>query len=81
MCYEILHYFIKDLSTRNYWTAIDYFIAEFKDSNKFSIKLAILSKMTPLVKKKQMETLMKIFEDVLEYRANESIFTKSCNPL
>ena len=37
--------------------------------------------MTPLMKKTQVETVMKIIEDVLEYCAYESVFTKSCNPL
>jgi hypothetical protein len=49
--------------------------------SKYEVKIALVQKLKPFMKKHQAETLMEIFDVVLKKPANESIFKQNINPL
>jgi hypothetical protein len=51
------------------------------DLSKYEVKIALLQRLKPFMKKPQAEKIMKIFEEVLSEPAENSIFRQNINPL
>jgi hypothetical protein len=51
------------------------------DLSKYEVKIALLQRLKPFMKKQQAEKMMKIFEEVLSEPAENSIFRQNINPL
>lgn len=49
--------------------------------SKYEVKIALVQKLKPFMKKYQAEAMMEIFDEVLRKPANESIFKQNINPL
>ena len=49
--------------------------------SKYEVKIALVQKLKPFMKKYQAEAFMEIFDVVLKKPANESIFKQNINPL
>ena len=81
IAYEICHFFLADLLKKNYYDVFDQLFDYFRESDQYDVKLALLLKTLPLIKKEQVFRLMKDFDDVLKYPSTESIFKKSVNPI
>lgn len=47
----------------------------------YEIKLTLLQKLMPLMKTQEANNLMKTFDEVLDYPADQSIFRMNINPL
>ena len=49
--------------------------------SKYEVKIALVQKLKPFMKKYQAEEFMEIFDVVLKKPANECIFKQNINPL
>jgi hypothetical protein len=66
----------------NYLTVFEILQYQFKfDMSKYEVKIALLQKLKPFMKKSQAENFMEIFDVVLKKPANDSIFKKNINPM
>jgi hypothetical protein len=66
----------------NYLPVFEILQDQFRfDMSKYEVKIALVQKLKPFMKKYQAEELMEIFDVVLKKPANESIFKQNINPL
>jgi hypothetical protein len=49
--------------------------------SKYEVKIALVRKLQPFMKKNQAEAFMEIFDVVLKKPANQSIFKQNINPI
>ena len=49
--------------------------------SKYEVKIALVQKLKPFMKKFQAEEFMEVFDIVLKKPANESIYKQNINPL
>jgi hypothetical protein len=80
--FECARIFLADLLLVPYLACFDVLGDHFKnDLSKYEVKIALLQRLRPFMKKAQAEKIMKIFEEVLSEPAENSIFRQNINPL
>lgn len=82
IAFETVRVFLADLLQVPYLAAFDVLGDHFKnDLSKYEVKVALLQRLMPFMKKHQAEKIMKVFEEVLSEPAENSIFRQNINPL
>lgn len=80
--FEIVKCFLQDLLKINYLPIFEILLDQFKfDMSKYEVKIALLQKLKPFMKKYQADAFMEIFDVVLKNPADECIFKQNINPL
>jgi hypothetical protein len=75
IAFESVRVFLPDLLLVPYLACFDILGGHFKnDLSKYEIKIALLQRLMPFMKKQQAEKIMKTFEEVLSEPAENSIF-------
>ena len=82
IAFETVREFLADLLQIPYLAAFEVLADHFKtDLSKYEVKIALLQRLKPFMKKHQAEKIMKVFEEVLGEPAENSIFRQNINPL
>jgi hypothetical protein len=80
--FEVTRVFLADLLLVPYLACFEVLGDHFKnDLSKYEVKIALLQRLKPFMKKQQAEKIMKTFEEVLSEPAENSIFRQNINPL
>ena len=81
--YEIIVSFYQTLEQVAYLHVFEVLTSHFKtDLSRYEVKLILLQKLIPLMKKSQADAIMKVFETVLEETPpEESLFKMNINPV
>ena len=72
---------MEDLIEATYLSSFDYFVEYFRDTDKYNLKASLLNQFVPLLKKEQIVYLMEIIDDALDEPAEQSLFTRTINPI
>ena len=73
--FEVVRVFLPDILLVPYLAVFDVLGDHFKnDLSKYEVKIALLQRLRPFMKKQQAEIIMKIFEEVLSEPAENSVF-------
>jgi len=80
--FEVVRAFLPDILQVPYLAVFDVLGDHFKnDLSKYEVKIALLQRLKPFMKKQQAEKIMKIFEETLSEPAENSLFRQNINPL
>ena len=82
VAYEISKRFMSDLIKATHLNIFEQLFMQFQnDFSRYEAKIAIMLNLYPMMNLRNATHFMKIIEEVIQNKPNESIFMKNINPM